>query len=149
MLCHLLCARRGFHGIRIVAVTGCRELIIWQRVTSCVCRQIRIVKQICISVLSTIISYRLGICVGGISLYADRVEETCSVCVVIYITGAMLWYFNLSGYDETPMCHDMYVYLRFMTTNYLIVMVQMLLWFMVKRSDVNVVHSNHVCHMNL
>ena len=54
LLCHLLCARRGFYGIRIVAVTGCRELIIWQRVTSCMCSQIRIEKQICISVLSAI-----------------------------------------------------------------------------------------------
>ena len=31
------------------------------------------------------------------SLYTDRVEKMCSVCIVIYITGAMLWYFNLSG----------------------------------------------------
>ena len=43
----------------------------------------------------------------------------------------------------------MYVCLHGMTTSYLIVMVQMLLWLMMKRSDANVVHSNHVCHMNL
>ena len=66
------------------------------------------------------------------SLYAEQVKKTCSVCVVIYITGAMLWYFNLSGYDETSMCHDMYVCLHGMTTSYLIVMVQTLLWLMVK-----------------
>ena len=36
-----------------------------------------------------------------------------------------------------------------MTTSYLIVMIQTLLWLMVKWSDVNVVHSDHMCHMNL
>ena len=82
-------------------------------------------------------------------LYADRVEKTCGVCAVIYITGEMLWYFDLSGYDETPMCHDMYVCLHGMATSYLIVMIQTLLWLMVKWSDVNVVHSDHMCHMNL
>ena len=43
----------------------------------------------------------------------------------------------------------MYDCLHFMTINYPIVMVQTLLWLMVEWSDVNVVNSDHVCHMNL
>ena len=103
LLCHLLCARRGFYGIRIVAVTGCRELIIWQRVTSCMCSQIRIEKQICISVLSTIILYRLGICVGGISGCYSHLKNLFTETISLECAGIG----HVQGLRRVPSCeHD-------------------------------------------
>ena len=104
LLCHLLCARWGFHGIRIVVVTGCREIIIWQRNTSCVCSQIRNVKQaFYISVLSTIICYRLGICAGGISGCYNILNSWLVGIISLECAGIE----HVQGFRRLPSCeHD-------------------------------------------
>ena len=100
-LCHLLCARRAFNGIRIVVVTGCREIIIWQRVTSCVYSQIRIVKQaFYISVLSTIICYRPGVCAGEISGYYNLLNSWLVEIISLECAGIG----HVQGFRRLPSC---------------------------------------------
>ena len=103
LLCYLLGARRRFHGIRIVKVTGCREIIIWQRVASCVCSQIRIVKQtIYISVLSTIICYRREMWVCGISGCYNHLNSW--LVEIISLECAGIGY--VQGFRRLPSCEQ-------------------------------------------
>ena len=85
-----------------MAVTVCREPIIWQRVASCVCSQIRIVKQICISVLNTIFCYRLG-CVGGISGCYNHLKNLFTETISLECAGIG----RVQGLRRLPRCeHD-------------------------------------------